>query len=78
MKPNRLCDPFPPHSSILQYVDLTSQAVCANLGHTIPPSIKAAIDKQLDDVPFVYGGLATTQARAKLSQLLSEIFPVMS
>jgi len=58
-----------------QYVDLTAQAVCANLGHTAPPSVKAAINHQLDTLPFVYSGLATCEPRARLAKLLSEVLP---
>ena len=34
-----------------QYLDWTSQAVCANLGHTVPQSVKAAVAQQLDTLP---------------------------
>jgi taurine---2-oxoglutarate transaminase len=58
-----------------QYVDLTAQAVCANLGHTVPPVVKQEIDRQLDSLPFVYSGLATCEPRARLSSLLSQVIP---
>ena len=36
------------------------QAVCVNMGYTIPPAVKQAVNKQLDDLPFV----CATHARA--------------
>lgn len=58
-----------------QYLDWTSQAVCANLGHSIPSSIIDASMKQMKVLPFVYGGLGITEIRARLSKLISEILP---
>jgi 4-aminobutyrate aminotransferase-like enzyme len=57
------------------YVDLTSQAVCTNLGHTVPESVNKAISDQLSKLPFIYAGLANCEARARLSGLLSELCP---
>jgi adenosylmethionine-8-amino-7-oxononanoate aminotransferase len=37
--------------------------------------VKEAISKQLDCLPYVYSGLANSEIRARLSQLLSEIAP---
>jgi adenosylmethionine-8-amino-7-oxononanoate aminotransferase len=56
-----------------QYIDLTSQAVCVNLGHTPSDSVKEAISQQLNEVPFVYSGLGTCEVRARLSNLMSEV-----
>ena len=58
-----------------EYVDLTSQAVCANLGYTVPETVQAAVAKQLEELPFVYGGLANCEPRPRLATLLSEITP---
>ena len=58
-----------------QYIDWTSQAVCSNLGHTIPPAVRDAVVKQMDEVPFVYGGLGIAPVRARLSKLLAEVCP---
>ena len=58
-----------------QYLDWTSQAVCANLGHTVPPSVKAAVAQQLDTLPYVYGGLGLVEPRARLASLLSQVLP---
>jgi len=58
-----------------EYLDWTSQAICSNLGHTVPPAVKDAINKQLDSVPMVYGGIGVTEVRLRLANLMSEISP---
>jgi taurine--2-oxoglutarate transaminase len=58
-----------------RYIDWTSQAVCNNLGSSVPPAVMSAIVEQLETVPFVYGGLALTDVRVRLSALLSEVLP---
>jgi len=58
-----------------EYLDWTSQAVCSNLGHTVPPAVKEAINAQLDKMPMVYGGIGTTEVRLRLANLMSEICP---
>ena len=58
-----------------QYLDWTSQAVCANMGHNVIPEVRAAINTQLDAVPMVYGGLGMVEVRARLAQLLAELCP---
>jgi len=58
-----------------KYLDYTSQAVCCNLGHTMPESVKAAINNQMDSVAFAYSGMAIVECRARLAQLLGEICP---
>jgi len=58
-----------------QFLDWTSQAVCSNLGHTVPPAVKAAINAQIDKIPFVYSGMALTEDRVRLSNLMSELCP---
>ena len=58
-----------------QYLDWTSQAVCTNLGYTVPAQVREAVTKQLDTLPFVYSGLAMTEPRARLSKLLAELIP---
>ena len=45
-----------------QYIDWTSQAICSNLGHTMPPTVQAAINDQFNALPFVYSGLAVRGA----------------
>jgi len=58
-----------------RYVDWCSGAVCINLGHTMPDSIRTAITEQMDKSAFVYGDIASTDNRAKLCQLLKEVSP---
>lgn len=58
-----------------QYLDWTSQAICSNLGHTVPPAVKEAINQQLDKMPMVYGGIGATEVRLRLANLMSEICP---
>lgn len=58
-----------------KYIDFSSQAVCSNLGHTMPAEVRAAINEQIDSVSFLYGGLAVSEIRARLSRLLAEIAP---
>eukprot|EP01084_Bolivina_argentea_P053433 98087_1 len=62
-------------SSGKKYIDFSSQAVCTNLGHTMPEEVQDAINTQINTVPFLYGGLAISEIRARLSHLLSEICP---
>lgn len=58
-----------------QYLDWTSQAVCSNLGHDVPPAVVDAITAQLRSVPFVYSGIGMTEVRCRMAQLMAEILP---
>mmetsp|Transcript_27684 Transcript_27684/g.66686 ORF Transcript_27684/g.66686 Transcript_27684/m.66686 type:complete len:526 (+) Transcript_27684:124-1701(+) len=58
-----------------KYLDWTSQAVCTNLGHTVPTSISDAIQDQLQSVPFAYGGMAMAEIRARLASLVTDLLP---
>jgi len=58
-----------------KYLDWTSQAVCANLGHTVPSAVKDAVSQQLDKLPMVYGGTGLSEIRVRLANLLSELCP---
>jgi 4-aminobutyrate aminotransferase-like enzyme len=58
-----------------QYLDWTSQAVCMNMGYDIPTAVLAAIQQQLQTLPFIYGGIGMCEIRARLCRLLSEILP---
>jgi adenosylmethionine-8-amino-7-oxononanoate aminotransferase len=58
-----------------EYLDWTSQAVCSNVGYTLPASVIDATTQQMKDLPFVYGGLGIVEIRARLSKLISEILP---
>jgi taurine--2-oxoglutarate transaminase len=58
-----------------RYIDWSSGAVCTNLGHTVPEEIKKAVQDQLNSCAFVYGDLASTDARSRLCSLLAELCP---
>jgi len=58
-----------------KYLDWTSQAVCANLGYTVPDAVTNAVTAQLKTLPYMYGGLGIAAVRAKLAKLLGEITP---
>lgn len=58
-----------------KYMDLTSQAVCTNMGYTVPETTLKAVMKQLTDLPYAYPGMAMTEVRARLCSLLGEITP---
>eukprot|EP00978_Attheya_sp_CCMP212_P013977 scaffold35341_cov52-Attheya_sp.AAC.2 len=58
-----------------QYLDWTSQAVCANLGHDLPESIVQAAAQQMRDLPFIYGGIGVPEVRTRLNQLMAELLP---
>lgn len=58
-----------------QYLDLTSQAVCCNLGHTVPQRTIDRISQQVKSVPFVYGGLAQNPTITELVEKINQITP---
>lgn len=58
-----------------KYLDWTSQAVCSNLGHSLPPAVINAATQQMTALPFVYGGIGVTEVRIRCNQLMSEILP---
>ena len=58
-----------------KYIDWTSQAVCSNLGHSLPESVIEAGAAQMRSLPFVYGGVGLTEVRLRLNQLIKEILP---
>lgn len=58
-----------------KYIDFSSGAVCGNLGHTVPQEIISAINDQLSKTPFVYSDTYMFETRARLSSLLSDVFP---
>jgi taurine--2-oxoglutarate transaminase len=75
-KPMHLVDAF--DSTIVdaagkQYLDLSSQLMCSNLGHK-NPAVIAAIAAQAQQLAYAMPGYATT-ARAELSKLLLEVLP---
>ena len=58
-----------------KYLDWTSQAVCSNIGYTIPDNVLEGTMRQMKELPFIYGGLGISEVRARLSSLISEILP---
>ncbi|GAX15820.1 hypothetical protein FisN_3Lh267 [Fistulifera solaris] len=58
-----------------KYLDWTSQAVCANLGHSVPKSLVEAAAYQMTQLPFTYGGIGMTEVRTRMNQLMAEILP---
>eukprot|EP00747_Dinoflagellata_sp_TGD_P033183 gnl/TRDRNA2_/TRDRNA2_136449_c3_seq1.p1 gnl/TRDRNA2_/TRDRNA2_136449_c3~~gnl/TRDRNA2_/TRDRNA2_136449_c3_seq1.p1 ORF type:complete len:497 (-),score=89.38 gnl/TRDRNA2_/TRDRNA2_136449_c3_seq1:80-1570(-) len=58
-----------------QYLEWTSQAVCLNLGHTVPENVKKACRQQMEDLSFAYSGFSLTTNRIRLANLLSELLP---
>lgn len=58
-----------------EYIDWTSQAVCSNLGHTVPDNIQNGVNKQMQELAMMYSGLGLIEIRARLSSLFAEICP---
>jgi len=58
-----------------RYLDWTSQAVCMNLGHDVPPAVLEATMKQMQDCAYIYGGMGMAPVRARLSKLMAELMP---
>eukprot|EP00301_Raphidiophrys_heterophryoidea_P011387 c17498_g1_i1.p1 GENE.c17498_g1_i1~~c17498_g1_i1.p1 ORF type:complete len:514 (-),score=124.16 c17498_g1_i1:105-1646(-) len=58
-----------------RYIDWSSGAVCSNLGHTMPESIKQAVIAQMNKNPFTYGDMVYHEPRARLCSLLAEVCP---
>ena len=56
-----------------RYIDFSSQLMNVNIGHG-QERVKNAVMKQMDELSFVYPGMAT-EARAKLGRKLAEITP---
>ena len=56
-----------------RYLDFSSQLMNVNIGHG-HPAVKAAVVKQMDELCYVYPGMAT-EVRAKLGKKLAEITP---
>lgn len=58
-----------------KYLDFNSQAMCSNLGHTVPQSVIDEINTQLKTIAYVYPCAAVTPIKAKLSALLADLLP---
>ena len=56
-----------------RYIDFSSQLMNVNIGHG-HEKVKAAVIKQMDELSFVYPGMAT-EARAALGKKLAQITP---
>mmetsp|Transcript_77282 Transcript_77282/g.216004 ORF Transcript_77282/g.216004 Transcript_77282/m.216004 type:complete len:531 (+) Transcript_77282:83-1675(+) len=57
------------------YLDWTSQAVCSNFGHDVPSVVMQAVQKQMQEVPYMYSGMGMVPVRARLSKLMAELTP---
>lgn len=58
-----------------KYLDFNSGAMCANMGHTVPPAVIAAIVKQLQTVPYAYPCHQSVEVKARLGALLKDLCP---
>jgi taurine--2-oxoglutarate transaminase len=56
-----------------RYIDFSSQLMNVNIGHG-HAKVKAAVAKQMDELSYVYPGMAT-EARAKLGKKLAQLAP---
>ncbi|KYQ91735.1 aminotransferase class-III [Tieghemostelium lacteum] len=58
-----------------KYIDFNSQAMCSNLGHTVPEEVLKAVDQQLRTAAYAYPCSIVTPVKAKLSMLLADLLP---
>jgi adenosylmethionine-8-amino-7-oxononanoate aminotransferase len=58
-----------------KYLDWTSQAVCANIGHDLPESVIKAAEHQLRVLPYAYSDIGQTEVKTRMNQLMNEILP---
>jgi len=58
-----------------RYIDWTSQAVCSNLGHSLPAEVIKSTAAQMSSVPYLYGGIGLQEVRVRMNQLMNEILP---
>jgi len=58
-----------------KFLDWTSQAVCCNLGYTVPDSVKNAARHQMETLAFAYSGFSNCTSRIRLASLMSELLP---
>lgn len=56
-----------------RYIDFSSQLMNVNIGHG-HPKIRAAVSKQMEEISYVFPGMAT-EPRARLGKKLAEITP---
>jgi len=58
-----------------KYLDFSSQAVCSNLGHTMPQEVIDAAVGQMQSMPFMFGDTCVSQIRAEFSQKMANYVP---
>ncbi|GAM23892.1 hypothetical protein SAMD00019534_070670 [Acytostelium subglobosum LB1] len=58
-----------------KFIDFNSQAMCSNLGHTVPEEVIKAVNDQLRTAAYAYPCAIVTETKAKLSQLLADLLP---
>eukprot|EP01133_Synstelium_polycarpum_P003940 gene3940-4561_t len=58
-----------------KYIDFNSQAMCSNLGHTVPENVINAVNAQMKSVAYAYPCGLVTEVKAKLSLLLADLLP---
>lgn len=58
-----------------RYLDFNSQAMCSNLGHTVPQEVIDEINHQLKTIAYVYPCATITPIKARLSALLADLMP---
>jgi taurine--2-oxoglutarate transaminase len=58
-----------------KYLDFNSQAMCSNLGHTVPQPVIDEINAQLRTIAYTYPCATVTPIKAKLSALLADLLP---
>ncbi|EFA76445.1 aminotransferase class-III [Heterostelium album PN500] len=58
-----------------KFIDFNSQAMCSNLGHTVPQEVITAVNDQLKSAAYAYPCAIVTEIKAKLSLLLADLLP---
>ncbi len=58
-----------------KYLDFNSQAMCSNLGHTVPQEVIDEINTQLKTIAYAYPCATVVPIKAKLSALLADLLP---
>jgi taurine--2-oxoglutarate transaminase len=58
-----------------RYLDFNSQAMCSNLGHTVPQDVIDEIQAQLHTIAYSYPCATITPIKAQLAALLADLMP---
>lgn len=58
-----------------KYLDFNSQAMCSNLGHTVPQPVIDEVNAQMKSIAYSYPCASVTPIKAKLSALLADMLP---